>query len=112
MHITYFGLLRLAQESGRALRARAADGPASAVAWVNLLSIYALSSFPPHGTYSASKAAALSLAQCLRAELGPAGVRVINVFPGPIDDEWSRALLPPKIAPSRLAADIIHALRG
>jgi NAD(P)-dependent dehydrogenase (short-subunit alcohol dehydrogenase family) len=112
MDINYFGLLRLAQEFAPAMRARAGDGQSSAVAWVNLLSIYALSSFPAHGTYSASKAAALSLAQCLRAELGPAGVRVINVFPGPIDDEWSQALLPPKIAPSRLAADIIHALRG
>jgi NAD(P)-dependent dehydrogenase (short-subunit alcohol dehydrogenase family)/uncharacterized OB-fold protein len=112
MDINYFGLLRLAQEFAPAMRARGADGQSSAVAWVNLLSIFALSSFPPHGTYSASKAAALSLAQCLRAELGPAGVRVINVFPGPIDDEWNQSLLPPKIAPKRLAADIVAALRA
>jgi NAD(P)-dependent dehydrogenase (short-subunit alcohol dehydrogenase family)/uncharacterized OB-fold protein len=112
MDMNYFGLLRLAQEFAPAMRARAGDGQSSAVAWVNLLSIYALSNFPPHGTYSASKAAALSLAQCLRAELGPAGVRVINVFPGPIDDEWSQALLPPKIAPLRLAAAVVDALRG
>jgi len=112
MDSNYFGLLRLAQEFAPAMRARGADGQSSAVAWVNLLSIFALSNFPPHGTYSASKAAALSLAQCLRAELAPAGVRVINVFPGPIDDEWNQALPPPKIAPVRLAADIIKALRS
>jgi NAD(P)-dependent dehydrogenase (short-subunit alcohol dehydrogenase family)/uncharacterized OB-fold protein len=112
MDINYFGLLRLAQEFAPAMRARGADGQSSAVAWVNLLSIFALSNFPAHGTYSASKAAALSLAQCLRAELASAGVRVINVFPGPIDDEWNQALPPPKIAPSRLAADLIEALRG
>jgi NAD(P)-dependent dehydrogenase (short-subunit alcohol dehydrogenase family) len=112
MDINYFGLLRLAQEFAPAMRARGADGQSSAVAWVNLLSIFALSNFPPHGTYSASKAAALSLAQCQRAELGPAGVRVINVFPGPIDDEWNQSLLPPKIAPKRLAADVVAALRG
>jgi len=112
MDINYFGLLRLAQEFGPAMRARGADGQSSAVAWVNLLSIFALSNFPPHGTYSASKAAGLSLAQCLRAELAPAGVRVINVFPGPIDDEWNQTLPPPKIAPKRLAADIVDALRG
>ncbi len=112
MDVNYFGLLRLAQEFAPALRARGADGQSSAVAWVNLLSIFALSNFPPHGTYSASKAAALSLAQCLRAELAPAGVRVINVFPGPIDDEWNQPLPPPKIAPGRLAADIVDALRG
>jgi short-subunit dehydrogenase len=55
----------------------------SATAWVNLLSIYALANFPPHGTFSASKAAAHSLSQCLRAEMRPAGIRVINLFPGP-----------------------------
>jgi NAD(P)-dependent dehydrogenase (short-subunit alcohol dehydrogenase family)/uncharacterized OB-fold protein len=112
MDTNYFGLLRLAQEFAPAMRARGADGQSSAVAWVNLLSVFALSNFPPHGTYSASKAAALSLAQCLRAEFAPAGVRVINVFPGPIDDEWNQALPPPKIAPARLAADIVEALRG
>jgi NAD(P)-dependent dehydrogenase (short-subunit alcohol dehydrogenase family)/uncharacterized OB-fold protein len=112
MDVNYFGLLRLAQEFAPAMRGRGADGQSSAVAWVNLLSIFALSNFPPHGTYSASKAAALSLAQCLRAELGPAGVRVINVFPGPIDDEWSQLIPPPKIAPARLANDIVDALRG
>jgi NAD(P)-dependent dehydrogenase (short-subunit alcohol dehydrogenase family)/uncharacterized OB-fold protein len=112
MDINYFGLLRLAQEFAPTIRARGADGQSSAIAWVNLLSIFALSNFPAHGTYSASKAAALSLAQCLRAELAPAGVRVINVFPGPIEDEWSQALPPPKIAPARLALDIVEALRG
>jgi NAD(P)-dependent dehydrogenase (short-subunit alcohol dehydrogenase family)/uncharacterized OB-fold protein len=112
MDMNYFGLLRLAQEFAPAMRARAADGQTSAVAWVNLLSVFALSNFPPHGTYAASKAAALSLAQCLRAELAPAGIRVINVFPGPIDDEWSEALLPPKIAPGRLANAIVDALRS
>ena len=82
MDVNYFGLLRLAQEFAPAMRSRGADGRASAVAWVNLLSIYALANFPPHGTFSASKAAAHSLAQCLRAEMRPAGVRVVNVFPG------------------------------
>jgi NAD(P)-dependent dehydrogenase (short-subunit alcohol dehydrogenase family) len=112
MDVNYFGLLRLAQEFAPAMRARGADGQSSAVAFVNLLSVFALSNFPAHGTYSASKAAALSLAQCLRAELSPAGVRVINVFPGPIDDEWNQALPPPKIAPERLAAEIVEALRS
>jgi len=111
MDVNYFGLLRLAQEFGPAMRSRGADGRASAVAWVNLLSIYALANFPPHGTFSASKAAAHSLAQCLRAEMRPAGVRVINVFPGPLDDEWNQLLPPPKIAPAALAIAIVGALR-
>jgi NAD(P)-dependent dehydrogenase (short-subunit alcohol dehydrogenase family)/uncharacterized OB-fold protein len=111
MDVNYFGLLRLAQEFGPAMRSRGADGLASAVAWVNLLSIYALANFPAHGTFSASKAAAQSLAQCLRAEMRPAGVRVVNVLPGPIDDEWSQLQLPPKIAPAALAVAIVKALR-
>jgi NAD(P)-dependent dehydrogenase (short-subunit alcohol dehydrogenase family)/uncharacterized OB-fold protein len=112
MDVNYFGLLRLAQEFGPALRARGADGQSSAVAWVNLLSIYALANFPPHGTFSASKAAAHSLAQCLRAEMRPAGIRVVNVFPGPIDDEWNQLMPPPKVSPAALASAIVKALQG
>ena len=111
MDINYFGLLRLAQEFGPALKGRSADGATNATALVNLLSIYALSNFPPHGTFSASKAAAHSLAQCLRAEMRPAGIRVINLFPGPIDDEWNQQMPPPKLAPATLASAIVKALR-
>jgi NAD(P)-dependent dehydrogenase (short-subunit alcohol dehydrogenase family)/uncharacterized OB-fold protein len=111
MDVNYFGLLRLAQEFGPAMRSRGADGRASAVAWVNLLSVYALANFPAHGTFSASKAAAYSLAQCLRAEMRPAGVRVVNAFPGPIDDEWNQLLPPPKLAPTALAKALVSALR-
>jgi len=111
MDINYFGLLRLAQEFGPALRGRSADGTTHAAAWVNLLSVYALSNFPPHGTFSASKAAAHSLSQCLRAEMRPSGIRVINVFPGPIDDEWNQNLPPPKVGPAVLAKAIVKALK-
>jgi NAD(P)-dependent dehydrogenase (short-subunit alcohol dehydrogenase family)/uncharacterized OB-fold protein len=111
MDINYFGFLRLAQEFGPALMGRSADGVTGATAWVNLLSIYALSNFPPHGTFSASKAAAHSLAQCLRAEMRPAGIRVINLFPGPIDDDWNQQMPPPKLAPATLASAIVKALR-
>ncbi|HML12796.1 MAG TPA: SDR family NAD(P)-dependent oxidoreductase [Xanthobacteraceae bacterium] len=108
MEVNYFGLLRLAQSFAPALRARAVDG---AAAWVNLLSIFALTSFPPHGTFSASKAAAHSLAQGLRAELRGAGLRVVNVYPGPIEEDWNDRLPPPKLAPAALAGAIVAALR-
>jgi NAD(P)-dependent dehydrogenase (short-subunit alcohol dehydrogenase family)/uncharacterized OB-fold protein len=111
MEVNYFGALRLAQAFGPALAGRSADGAANACAWVNLLSIYALANFPPHGTYSASKAAAHSLAQCQRAELRGAGIRVVNVFPGPIDDEWNQNLPLPKLAPAALAIAVVKALR-
>jgi NAD(P)-dependent dehydrogenase (short-subunit alcohol dehydrogenase family)/uncharacterized OB-fold protein len=108
MEVNYFGLLRLAQAFAPAMGARAADG---AVAWVNLLSVFALANFPPHGTFSASKAAAHSLAQCLRAELRGAGLRVVNVYPGPVEEEWNQLVQPPKLAPAALAAAIVMALR-
>jgi NAD(P)-dependent dehydrogenase (short-subunit alcohol dehydrogenase family)/uncharacterized OB-fold protein len=111
MDVNYLGLLRLAQEFGPVMRGRGADGVNGAAAWVNLLSIFALSNYPPHGTFSASKAAALSLAQCLRAEMLPAGIRVINVFPGPIEDEWNQLILPPKLSPVALAAALTRALK-
>ena len=111
MEVNYFGLLRLAQEFAPVMRARGADGSINAVAWVNVLSVFALSNFPAHGTFSASKAAAYSLSQCLRAEMRPGGIRVLNVFPGPIDDEWNVTLPPPKLSPDALARDIVGALR-
>lgn len=111
MEVNYFGLLRLAQSFGPALRARGADGPAHACAWVNLLSIYALANFPPHGTFSASKAAALSLSQNLRADMRAGGIRVIHLLPGPIDDEWNQLMPPPKLTPRALADAMVKALR-
>ena len=109
--VNYLGLLRLAQEFGPVMRSRGADGQSSAVAWVNLLSIFAIANFPAHGTYSASMAAAYSLSQCLRAEMRAAGLRVINVFPGPVEDEWNQRLPPPKLAPEALAKAVVGALR-
>jgi len=111
MEVNYLGLLRLAQAFGPAMRARAAEGTVPATAWVNLLSVYALSALPSHGTFSASKAAAFALAQNLRAEMRQAGIRVVNVFPGPIDDEWNQLVPPPKLGAPALANAIVRALR-
>jgi NAD(P)-dependent dehydrogenase (short-subunit alcohol dehydrogenase family)/uncharacterized OB-fold protein len=111
MEVNYLGLLRLAQAFGPAMRARAAEGTAPATAWVNLLSIHALAALPAHGTFSASQAAAFALSQNLRAEMRHAGIRVVNVFPGPIDDEWNQLVPPPKLAPAALARAIVAALR-
>ncbi len=110
MEVNYFGLLRLAQEFGAAMKARGADGQNSAVAWVNILSVYALSNLPDHGTFSASKAAAYSLSQAMRADFKTSALKVVNVFPGPIDEPWNQLVPPPKIAPERLARDTISAL--
>ena len=112
MDVRYFGLMRLAQAFGPTMRLRGADGINSAVAIVNLLSVYALTSWPEYGTHSAVEAACLSAAQTLRAELRPGGVRVINVFSGPLETEWFQTVPAPKVAPAALARAVVDALRN
>lgn len=112
MDMRYFGLMRLAQAFGPALRFRGADGTNSATAFVNLLSCYALVNWPAYGAHSAVEAACLSASQSLRAEMRPAGVRVLNVFHGPLETEWYQTVPPPKLAPAGLARAVVQALRG
>jgi len=112
MDVRYFGLMRLAQAFGPAMRGRGADGVNSATAFVNLLSVHALMNWPQYGSYSAAEAASLSAAQCLRAELRPGGVKVVNVFFGPLDTEWFQTVPPPKVTPEALAKAVVKALQG
>ncbi|MDA9975226.1 SDR family NAD(P)-dependent oxidoreductase [Alphaproteobacteria bacterium] len=111
MEVNYFGLLRLAQAFGPAMQGRGADGDNSAVAWVNILSVNAWSNNPGYGLFSASSAAALSLSQNLRADLWDGGVRVLNIFTGPTEDEWHQPLPPPKVAPAAIARAMIGGLK-
>ena len=111
METNYFGLMRLMQAFGPGMRARGADGDNSACAWVNLLSVYALSNWPAYGTTSASQAAAFSLSQCLRGELAGSGVKVINILFGPLEESWRQPLPPPKVTPRRLAESVVGALQ-
>ena len=105
------GLIRLAQHFGPGMFGRGNDGVANAVAWVNILSVYSHVSLPARGMWSASQAAALSVSQCLRNEFRPSGVRVINVFTGPVDHEWEQLTPPPTVAPAALGKAVVQALR-
>ena len=111
MDVRYFGLMRLAQAFGPAMRSRGADGVNSAAAFVNLLSVHALMNWPAYGAYSAAEAASLSAAQCMRAELRPGGVKVLNVFFGPLETEWFQTVPPPKVTPAALARAVVQALQ-
>jgi len=90
---------------------RGADGINAAAAFVNLLSVHALVNWPAYGAFSAVEAACLSAVQSLRAELRPGGIKVVNVFSGPLDTEWFQTLPPPKVAPAALAKAVVEALR-
>ncbi len=111
MEINYFGFLRLIQAFGPAMRSRGADGDISACAWVNLLSVYALSNWSEFGTTSASQAAAYSLSQCLRKELAGSGVKVINILSGPMEDSRRQTIPPPKVTAQKLASTVVEALQ-
>ena len=107
----YLGLMRLAQAFGPVMRSRGADGANGACAWINLLSVYSLMTWPAYGAFSAAQAAMLSAALSLRTELQPGGVRVVNVFTGPIETEWYQTVPAPKVTPAQLASAVIAGLK-
>ena len=110
MEVNYLGLMRLAQAFGPAMCGRTADGVNSASAWVNILPAYALVNAAAYGCYAASAAAAHSLSQCLRAEYRASGLRVLNVFVGPTDDDWYQPVPPPKVQPPAIARSVLLGL--
>jgi NAD(P)-dependent dehydrogenase (short-subunit alcohol dehydrogenase family)/uncharacterized OB-fold protein len=111
MEVNYLGMMRLAQAFGPGMCARTADGVNAAVAWVNILSVHALSNSPEFGCFSASNAAAYSLSQSLRAEYRSAGLRVMNLYTGPTDDDWYQQVPPPKVLPAALARAVVSGLQ-
>lgn len=74
MKVNFFGTLAMCRAFAPVLASRKG-------ALVNVCSIFGLVNLPVNGTYSASKAAVHSLVQGVRAELAPAGVRVVGVYP-------------------------------
>jgi NAD(P)-dependent dehydrogenase (short-subunit alcohol dehydrogenase family) len=73
---------------------------------VNVLSLAAFASLPMVPAYSASKAAAFSLSQSLRALLAVRGVSVHAVLTGPTDTDMSRDFQVPKASPVLVARAI------
>jgi short-subunit dehydrogenase len=74
---------------------------------LNMLTILSRVNLPFMGSYCASKAAALSLTQGLRAELGPKGVRVAAALPGAVDTRMTAGLPIPKMSPAEAAKEIL-----
>jgi len=85
----------------------ALERAAGRAAIVNVLTVVSLASMPALGGYSASKAAAFSMTQALRAELGKKGIAVHAVFPGPVDTDMSRSITLPKTSPEVVARAIL-----
>jgi NAD(P)-dependent dehydrogenase (short-subunit alcohol dehydrogenase family)/uncharacterized OB-fold protein len=109
--VNTIGLMRLAQGFGPGMTARVQDGTNAATAFVNILSVRALSPDPSYGAFGASQAAARSISQSLRAEFRSSGLRMLNVYVGPIEgDAWFQPLPPPKVTPNAIARCVVAAL--
>ena len=74
---------------------------------VNILTLVALASMPGLGVYNASKAAAWSLTQSLRASLAGRNIAVHGVFPGAVDTDMLAGVEMPKARPEDVAAAIV-----
>ncbi len=97
----YLGTLRVSRAFVPVLEARL---PA---AIVNILTLIALAPVPPMAGYSASKAAAHSMTQALRAELRDRGIDVVGAYPGGIDTDMLAGVDADKAAPELVAARIV-----
>lgn len=106
MEVNYFGTLAMARAFAPVL---AANGGGVIV---NILSVAALVNMPFIASYSASKAAALSLTQGLRGELAKHGTRVMGVFPGPVDTAMAAELPVDKATPDAVAAAVLDGVES
>lgn len=107
MEVNYFGPLAMIRSFAPTLKANGGG------AIINLGSIASHVNFPVLGSYSASKAAAHSLTQGVRAELRAQGTRVIGVYPGPVDTEMAAPFEMDKAPPAQIAeAALAAAIEG
>lgn len=79
---------------------------------VNFLTVVALASMPGLGVYNASKAAAWSMTQSIRADLAPKGIDVHAVFPGPVDTDMIRAVEMDKANPRDVATAVLKGIES
>jgi NAD(P)-dependent dehydrogenase (short-subunit alcohol dehydrogenase family) len=100
----YLGMLRVTRALAPALERNA---PA---AIVNVLTLIALAPVESMAGYSASKAAAHSITQALRAQLRPRGITVLGAYPAGIDTDMLAGVETTKAPPQLVASRIVAAL--
>ena len=104
MDVNYFGTLRVIRAFAPVL-ARNGGG-----AILNVLSFLSNATLPMAGSYSASKAAALSMTRGVRAELRSQGTLVLGTMPAQIDTDLAKNYPEPKAKPAEVAAESLDAL--
>lgn len=104
MEVNYFGTLAMCRAFAPVLKTNGGG------AIVNMLSILGKVNFPMNASYSASKAAAISMTQGVRAELAAQGTLVIGVMPGTVNTEVSKSFPPPKVSPEVVVQEALQAV--
>lgn len=105
MEVNYFGMLNMVRAFVPSMRRRRAG------IIVNIVSMVSHMNRPASGSYSASKAAALSLTQGIRTELAGSGLRVCGIFPGAVDTPMSSHISGPKTSAAEVAKEVLNAVR-
>ncbi|MBW4605826.1 MAG: SDR family oxidoreductase [Hassallia sp. WJT32-NPBG1] len=104
MEVNYFGMLSMCRAFAPILKQNGGG------AIVNILSVLGKVNLPFSGSYSASKAAAISMTQGVRAELAAEGILVVAVMPGTVDTELAKEWPNPKVAPAEVARAALQAV--
>jgi NAD(P)-dependent dehydrogenase (short-subunit alcohol dehydrogenase family) len=77
---------------------------------VNLLTLVALASMPGLAAYNASKAAAWSMTQSLRASVAGKNIAVYGVFPGAVDTDMLAGVDMAKTSPADIATAVLQGI--
>ncbi|MBM0740675.1 SDR family oxidoreductase [Phormidium sp. CLA17] len=101
--VNYFGTLMMCRAFASVLKQNGGG------AMINMVSMVARVNLPFNGSYSASKAATLSLTQGVRAELAAQGTLVIAVLPATIDIGMGKAYPEPKVSPEEVVSEALQA---
>lgn len=104
IEVNYFGTLMMCRAFAPVLKKNGGG------AIINMVSMVARVNLPFNGSYSASKAATLSLTQGVRAELAEHGTLVVAVLPATIDIGMGKSYPDPKVSPEEVVSDALQAL--
>lgn len=102
IEVNYFGLMNVAAAFAPLLVARGGG------TIMTMLSFLSHMNLPTMASYCASKAAAHSLTQALRAEWSKQGVHFCGVYPTAVDTRMSANQQGPKQSPHELAAEMLE----
>ena len=106
MAVNAYGLTRMCQAFAPIIEANGGGAIA------NMLSNTCLCHWPPSGTYTATKAAAMSITEILRFELRDKGVEVFAIYAGWIDTESVRNITADKSPPDEIARSAVAGIEA